>query len=195
MVRRGASILLVLLVASVCVGAQTSSPQAHPSRVPNTQSAAAAGSKTAPAVPASNPRVQKLASEMRCMCGCTQVLNQCNHQGINRCITHDTMMAELERRVASGQSDSLILQSFVQEYGPAVLLVPPAVGFDLTAWLMPIFASLAGLTLALVVVQRWRERGKRPAAAGAGTATDNKQTAVRPDLIERARAETQDEDY
>lgn len=191
---RGSIILLIVLAASVCVWAQTAPPQAHPSRVPDTQSAAAAVSQNAPAVPASNPRVQKLASEMRCMCGCTQVLNECNHQGINRCITHDTMIAELERRVASGESNSLILQSFVQEYGPAVLLVPPAVGFDLTAWLMPIFASLAGLTLALVVVQRWRERGTNPATATAGTVMDEK-TSARPDLIERARAETQDEDY
>ena len=155
---------------------------------------AGSGSIAGPTVPASNPRVQLLASKLLCMCGCTQILNECTHQGVNRCVTHDTMMAELEHRVASGESDSLISQSFVQEYGPAVLVVPPARGFDLTAWLMPIFASLAGLTLALVVVQRWRGRGMKPATASAGSSAEKK-TQVRSDLVERARAETQDEDY
>lgn len=184
---------LLVLAAGLCLGAQTA-PQAHPTRPVATMGAEASQSASQATVPATNPRVQLLSSQLLCMCGCTQILNQCNHQGIERCMTHDTMMAELEHRVASGESNSLILQSFVQEYGPQVLVVPPARGFDLTAWLMPIFASLAGLTLALVVVGRWRERGMRPAKAGAASGTENT-AQVRQDMIERARAETRDEEY
>jgi cytochrome c-type biogenesis protein CcmH/NrfF len=195
---RAASIVLLLLVAGLWLGAQTAAqnpaPSGNMSRVPDS----APGSENAsalPAVPASNPRVQKLSGQLLCMCGCDQILNQCLHQGTDRCLTHDTMMAELEHRVAGGESDSLILQSFVQEYGPQVLVVPPARGFDLTAWLMPIFASLVGLTLALVVVQRWRARGAKPAMAVAANGPGGPKPKVRADLLERARSETRDEDY
>jgi cytochrome c-type biogenesis protein CcmH/NrfF len=197
--RRGACLLAIFFAVGLWLGmgararAQNPAPSGDMSRVPDS----APGYDSAPALPAvpsSNPRVQKLSSQMLCMCGCTQILNECTHQGTDRCMTHDAMMAELERRVASGESDSLILQSFVQEYGPQVLVVPPARGFDLTAWLMPIFASLAGLTLAIVVVQRWRGRGMQPAKASAAAAGGGSAN-VRADLIERARAETRDEEY
>ena len=196
MIRRVATILLLISATGLWLGAQTPSQGSAPASSGNMSAVpdAGSGSVSGPTVPASNPRVQLLAGKLLCMCGCTQILNECTHQGVNRCVTHDTMMAELEHRVASGESDSLISQSFVQEYGPAVLVVPPARGFDLTAWLMPIFASLAGLTLALVVVQRWRERAMKPATASAGSSAEKK-TQVRSDLVERARAETQDEDY
>jgi cytochrome c-type biogenesis protein CcmH/NrfF len=201
-IRRVPGVLLLILAAGLWLGAQAPSQSTAPASKGNMSAVpdASPGSDSAltgATVPSSNPRVQKLASQLLCMCGCTQILNECTHQGTDRCMTHDTMMAELEHRVANGESDSLILQSFVQEYGPAVLVVPPARGFDLTAWLMPLFASLAGLTLALVVVRRWRERGMKPAKAAAGNGSGNGagNMRVRPDLLERARAETKDEDY
>lgn len=187
-------LVLLLLAAGLCLGAQVSAQNSasggNMSLVPD--SGPDAGNMTAqPAVPATDPRVQRIGGQLFCMCGCDQILPECTHQGSDRCLTHDKMMAEVEARVASGESDSLILQSFVQEYGPRVLVVPPARGFDLTAWLMPIFVSLAGLTLAIVLVQRWRDRGLKPQSASvAGDAE-----TVRPELLERARAETRDEDY
>ncbi len=173
---------------------QQPAPQGNMSAQPPVVPGAQASSL--PSAPASDPRVQKLGHALMCMCGCNQILIECTHPGSNDCAMHDSEMAELEQRVASGQSDSLILQSFVQEYGPQVLVVPPARGFDLTAWLMPIFASLIGLSLAIVLVQRWRERGRShaaPAAAGAPAAAPAPGT--RADLVARARAETETEDY
>lgn len=167
--------------------AQVSHP--HPNEAPPTTPGSASGAN-APTVPSSNPRVQKLGHKLMCMCGCNSILPECLHQGTNRCLMHDQEMAELERRVASGESNSLILQSFVQEYGPQVLVVPPARGFDLTAWLMPIFASLFGLSMAIIVVQRWRSREVQHA-----TVAPAPQPEARADLIERARRETEDEDY
>ena len=150
-------------------------------------------SSNAPRAAASNPEVQKLGHQLMCMCGCNQILIECDHQGSDRCVMHDQMMAELEQRVASGETPSLIRQAFVQEYGPQVLVVPPARGFDLTAWLMPIFVGLLGLTLAVLVVQRWRLRGLEPAPAGAPQQAAK--VNVRPEHIARARAESEKEDF
>ncbi|MDE3135643.1 MAG: cytochrome c-type biogenesis protein CcmH [Acidobacteriota bacterium] len=144
---------------------------------------------TGPKAPATDPRVQKLGHDLMCMCGCNEILIECQHQGSDQCLMHDREMAEVEQRVAGGESDSLVLQSFVQEYGPQVLVVPPAKGFDLTAWLMPIFASLIGLSLLIIVVQRWRERALKPAVAA------GPKVKVKPEHLARARAEIEKEEY
>jgi len=142
-----------------------------------------------PRAPLSDPEVQKLGHALMCMCGCNQILIECDHQGSDRCLMHDRMMAEVQQRVASSQSESLILQSFVQEYGPQVLVVPPAKGFNLTAWLMPIFASLAGLSLLLILLLRWRERSLSPALAA------GPKVKVTSEHLARARAEIEKEEF
>ncbi|HVB99957.1 MAG TPA: cytochrome c-type biogenesis protein CcmH [Candidatus Dormibacteraeota bacterium] len=191
---RAASVVLLMLAAGLWLAAQTqaqnSAPAGNMSSIPDS-GPGAEGAAAQSAVPESNPRVQRISHQLLCMCGCDQILPECTHQGSDRCLTHDKMMAEVEHRLASGESDNLILQSFVQEYGPQVLVVPPARGFNLTAWLMPIFVSLAGLTLAIVVVQRWRARGLKPATASAAGDPEK----VSPELLKRAREETRDEDY
>lgn len=195
MTRKAIRALPVILLIGLCLGggqaiAQTAGrvPHPHPNEVPPSMPESGQASHKA-MVPASNPRVQELGHKLMCMCGCNSILTECDHQGTNRCLMHDREIAELQRRVTSGESNSLILQSFVQEYGPEVLVVPPARGFDLTAWLMPIFASLFGLSLAIIVVQRWRERALHQAPVPAA------RPKPRPDLIAKARAETEDEDY
>ena len=160
-------------------------PQGDMNATAPTQPEATAG----PKAPVTDPLVQKVGHELMCMCGCNEILIECQHQGSDRCLMHDQMMAEVERRVAGGQSDSLILQSFVQEYGPQVLVVPPAKGFDLTAWLMPIIVSLVGLTLAIVIVQRWRERSLQAAPA------QGAKVKVKPEHLARARADVEKEEF
>lgn len=187
MLRAASRVLSLALLATLAAFAQTGS--APPQRMAEPPGGAAPA-VSLPAVPESNPRVQKLGMQLMCTCGCNEILIQCSHPGSDRCDTHDKMMAELEQRVASGESDSLVRQDFVQEYGPAVLVVPPARGFDLTAWVMPIIVSIVGLGLAIVLVQRWRERAMHPAQAAAKPSE-----RVRADLIDRARAETEEERY
>jgi len=41
-------------------------------------------SSTGPRVPASNPEVQKIGHQLMCMCGCNQILIECDHQGSDR---------------------------------------------------------------------------------------------------------------
>lgn len=63
--------------------------------------------------------------------------------------------------VAAGKSKAEIKDDLVAQYGPAVLALPEASGFDLTAYLVPVLAILvAAIALGLSVV-RWRRDGKR----------------------------------
>jgi cytochrome c-type biogenesis protein CcmH/NrfF len=51
-----------------------------------------------------------------------------------------------------GDSDSLVLQSFVQKYGNTVLSAPTSSGFNVVAWIMPfaVFAAASVLTVVAV---------------------------------------------
>jgi cytochrome c-type biogenesis protein CcmH len=106
-------------------------------------------------------RARRIGQQLICTCGCTQGALVCNHVG---CPVVTQMRAEIASRAQSTDSDALILQSFVQEYGTQVLAVPTRQGFNLLAWIMPWVALGLGLITALFFIQRWR---MRPAAAPA----------------------------
>ena len=49
------------------------------------------------------------------------------------------------RLVAEGKSKAEIKDALVDQYGPAVLALPEAKGFDLSAYLVPVVALLAAI--------------------------------------------------
>jgi cytochrome c-type biogenesis protein CcmH/NrfF len=60
----------------------------------------------------------------------------------------------------------LILQSFVQEFGVKVLATPPAQGFNLLAWGIPVMAFAGGLVLVGFVIRQWLHRPQLATAGG-----------------------------
>jgi cytochrome c-type biogenesis protein CcmH len=61
--------------------------------------------------------------------------------------------------VAEGRTKQQIKDALVAQYGPEVLALPKASGFDLTAYLVPILAILAAAVAVGFSVVRWR-RGR-----------------------------------
>ncbi len=100
-------------------------------------------------------RFNKLGHQLMCMCGCNQVLLECNHVG---CAYSERMRNELTASLEHGDNDSLALQSFVQKYGNTVLSAPTSSGFNIVAWIMPfaVFGLASALTLWLV--RLWKSR-------------------------------------
>ena len=98
---------------------------------------------------------KQLGMKLMCMCGCGQVLVQCNH--IN-CPSSAPMLKELDEHIARGESDNLVVQDFVQKYGEAVLSEPPNRGFNRVAWLLPGIAFAAGLAIVTLVIMNWRRK-------------------------------------
>ncbi len=121
-------------------------------------------------------RAKRIGGKLMCMCGCGQVLTQCNH--IN-CPLSVPMMKELDARIGSGDSDDLIMQAFVQEYGEAVLAEPPAKGFNRLAWYLPGIAFAMGLGIVVLAIRQWRSRMLTRATAPPAP--------VSAELLERAR--------
>ena len=106
---------------------------------------------------ASDPatRFNEIGHQMMCICGCNQILLECNHVG---CPDSDGMRNELMTALSRGDSDSLVEQSFVQKYGPTVLAAPTTTGFDRTAWIVPFVALALGLSIVVLVIRAWKNR-------------------------------------
>jgi cytochrome c-type biogenesis protein CcmH len=100
-------------------------------------------------------RAKHIGGKFMCMCGCNQVLTQCNHVG---CTTSASMLKELDGWVARGDSETAITSSFVQEFGTKVYAEPPKSGLSLLAWSLPTIYLLLGTLLVVFVIWRWRSR-------------------------------------
>jgi cytochrome c-type biogenesis protein CcmH len=124
-------------------------------------------------------RAKKVGMKLMCVCGCAQVLVQCNHLN---CPSSAPMLKELDDRIASGTSDDMIVQDFVQGYGVQVLSSPPNSGFNRVAWLLPGIVFALGLGLVAWVVGRWRHNSLVTASAPRAP-----QISVSPDALARAR--------
>jgi cytochrome c-type biogenesis protein CcmH len=71
--------------------------------------------------------------------------------------------ADAERRfiselIAKGQTRGQIERALVAQYGPSVLALPPAHGFNLTVYVLPPAIVLLGAAGLLFALPRWRRR-------------------------------------
>ncbi len=98
-------------------------------------------------------RYNRLGHQMICTCGCNQVLLECNHVG---CTVSTQMEGELHNALDRGDGNNLILQNFVQKYGPTVLAAPTQNGFNLVAWIAPGFVFLLATLGTALVIRKWR---------------------------------------
>ena len=128
-------------------------------------------------------RYNKLGHQFMCVCGCNQILIECNHVG---CSYSTKMLAELRQGVDRGDSDQVIFAAFTDKYGKTVLAAPTTEGFNLVAWVMPFTVFGAGVLLVTILVGKWKRRPPSPPSGPGGTASDPELDAFR----QRARKET-----
>ena len=100
-------------------------------------------------------RFKDLGHRMMCVCGCNQILLECNHVG---CAYSERMRGELVAAVDRGDNDDLTLQGFVQKYGTTVMAAPTKTGFNRVAWIMPYLVLVLGLVTVSMIVRIWRSR-------------------------------------
>ena len=136
---------------------------------------------------AQDDRAHQIGKKLKCMCGgCNDTAATCYHVGgafSGPCGTAKGMLKQIEQQVVRGDSDDLIVQSFVQEYGQVALIEPPHSGIGRVAWAMPVVYLLAGGVLVVFVISRWRKRPS-PLVQAPGAATAS---GIAPELLEHAR--------
>jgi cytochrome c-type biogenesis protein CcmH len=128
-------------------------------------------------------RFSSIGHKLVCVCGCTQILLECNHVG---CPDSPKQIAELQSKIASGDGDTSIFNWFAAKYGPTVLATPMRGGFDNVAWIVPVSLFLLATLGTVFIVHRWNRR-TQPAIAGMPSAPQ----ASSDELRDRIRRETE----
>jgi cytochrome c-type biogenesis protein CcmH len=125
---------------------------------------------------------KEIGGKFLCMCGCNQVLTQCNHVG---CTVSTSMLKKIDEAVAQGDSDEKITGDFVQEFGTTVYAEPPKSGVSLVAWAMPTVYLVLGAVLVVFVIARWRKVAVMSTSA---TGTAARPSHISQELLDSARS-------
>jgi cytochrome c-type biogenesis protein CcmH len=74
----------------------------------------------------------------------------------------ERMRAFIRARIAAGDTKSEIKEQLVAQFGEEVLAAPPARGFNLLAWLVPIGGALAAIVVVALLARRWSRTRAAP---------------------------------
>lgn len=85
----------------------------------------------------------------------------------------DNQREFIRERADQCQSKEQIKAALVAEYGPDVLATPQKSGFDLTAYLVPVFVLLAALTAIVIGALGWRRRRASEPVAPTNSAAED----------------------
>jgi cytochrome c-type biogenesis protein CcmH len=111
-----------------------------------------------------NPTLRELESEVICPT-CQQTLDQSTSPIANR------IRRFITERIAAGDKKSEIKAKLVDQFGEAVLAVPPKKGFNLLAWVLPLVGIGVGALVVGALAWRW-SRTRVPADAPAAEPLD-----------------------
>jgi cytochrome c-type biogenesis protein CcmH len=111
-----------------------------------------------------HPTLAELERELVCPT-CKTTLEMSNAPVAER------MRAFIRQRIAAGDTKSEIKDKLVAQFGESVLAAPPARGFNLLAWLVPIAGGLIAAVAVAVLALRWSR--SRAAPAGGPSAADS----------------------
>ncbi|MEO6806908.1 MAG: cytochrome c-type biogenesis protein CcmH [Edaphobacter sp.] len=109
-------------------------------------------------------RFNRVGHQMMCVCGCGQVLLECNHVG---CPDSDRMIGELRAQIGGGGTDTSIMNWFAAKYGAPVLAAPIRGGFDNVAWIAPFGVFFLATVGVGFLIRIWKLRSGQHAPASA----------------------------
>jgi cytochrome c-type biogenesis protein CcmH len=133
---------------------------------------AAENSIAAKSTPA--PRTSLPAIERQVMCvTCKIPLNVAQSQQADR------ERAYIQDLIDQGEDEAEVKRALVAQYGPTVLGLPGAHGFEETVYVVPLAVLLALLGVLVLLLPHWRRRARDQAAAKTPTATLDRSDAAR----------------
>jgi cytochrome c-type biogenesis protein CcmH len=100
---------------------------------------------------AAPPNAADLEAELVCPV-CETTLDQSTAPVAER------MKTFIRVRIAAGDSEQEIKAALVSQFGPEVLAEPPAGGFGLLAWLLPLAAIAGGAIAVGLLIRSWSKR-------------------------------------
>jgi cytochrome c-type biogenesis protein CcmH len=122
------------------------------------------------------PRLSLLDIERQVMCvTCKVDLDESQSPQAN--LEREYIQSLIDR----GEGEAQIKRSLVAQYGPTVLALPAAHGFDLTVYLVPLAVVLALLLTVALLLPGWRRRARTRADASSGSVALSPADAARLD--------------
>jgi cytochrome c-type biogenesis protein CcmH len=91
----------------------------------------------------SDPIIVALERRMRCTCGCTLDIYTCRTTDFT-CTFSPALHKEVVEMYQGGQTPEQIIAFFVAREGEAILMAPPAEGFNLAGYLVPGLVMASG---------------------------------------------------
>jgi cytochrome c-type biogenesis protein CcmH len=133
---------------------------------------AAENSIAAKSTPA--PRTSLPAIERQVMCvTCKIPLNVAQSQQADR------ERAYIQDLIDQGEDEAEVKRALVAQYGPTVLGLPSAHGFEETVYVVPLAVLLALLGVLVLLLPRWRRSARDQVAAKTPTATLDRSDVAR----------------
>jgi cytochrome c-type biogenesis protein CcmH len=111
-----------------------------------------------------HPTLRELETEVICPT-CKSTLDQSTSP------IADRIRRFITQRIAAGDTKSEIKAKLVDQFGQAVLAVPPKKGFNLLAWVLPLVGIGVGAVVVGALAWRW-SRARAPASAPPATPLD-----------------------
>jgi cytochrome c-type biogenesis protein CcmH len=71
--------------------------------------------------------------------------------------TSRAIRADIKRRIAAGESDERIRQTYIDKYGDSILLAPQDSGVSLLVWILPVVVLALGATGIVFALRRNRD--------------------------------------
>ena len=138
---------------------------------------AAAGCAAPDEVPDMERRAQLINKSVMCPVCPGESIDQSQHPLAVQ------MRAAVDEKLGEGWSDGQVREFFVERYGSAVLLEPPAEGVHLVAWIVPPLGTALALAALFLVLRLMARPRSRPAAVA-----DEMTAAERDEYVARIEA-------
>jgi cytochrome c-type biogenesis protein CcmH/NrfF len=124
--------------------------------------------------------VLRVGAKLKCKCGCNQSMACQMAGGCGQCKINRTKIYQMQH---SGMSDQQIVDRFVAENGPEIVIIPPGTG----GLLGPYVALGLGMIVVLLTIRRYM--AKKPAVAGAVAGTSEAASGIDPATLAQIEKE------
>lgn len=135
--------------------------------------------------PAEEAAFEEATATVLCDCGChPQSVHAC------ACGRAAEMRAEMREMADAGMDGEAIVDHYVGIHGEKIRIAPEARGFNLVAWLLPLFALVVAAAAMVALIRHWRRRSaveeERDAPPGGAPRSADPADAAYLERLERA---------
>jgi cytochrome c-type biogenesis protein CcmH len=134
----------------------------------------------------------EIQNALACFCGCGMTIQGC--LGGMTCSESRAVSKEVASLLENGKGKAEVMQAMVARYGERILAAPTKEGFNLTAWILPFVALVAGGFVVAKVIAGWKRQARHSNQLQTATHEQSEQKPVSDRYAERLERELREFD-